>query len=78
MTVTSVTRPHERWGLGGGIVSTGTVASSVTRLVARGALGALMGVFTPEQAIDPDVLFAELAPRGCTVAVSTEPLEIAS
>ena len=65
VTVTALTRPHERWGLGGGIVSTGTVASSTARLLARGALGPLSGVLAPERAIRADALFAELEDRGC-------------
>lgn len=69
VTVTAVTRPHQRWGLGGGIVSTGTVASSTARLLARGALGPLSGVLAPEQAIDADALFAELEERGCSFDV---------
>jgi saccharopine dehydrogenase (NAD+, L-lysine-forming) len=48
VTVTAITAPHERWELGGGIVSTGTVASSAARLLARGELGALSGGLPPE------------------------------
>jgi len=68
ITATALTVPHERWGLGGGVVSTGTTAAAVARLYARGRL-ATAGVLAPEQVLDPDELFAELEPRGCTIDI---------
>ncbi len=66
--VSALTVPHLGWGLGGGIVSTATPAAAAVRLLARGEIDA-RGVHPPEACIDPDNLFAELAPRGCTFAV---------
>lgn len=70
ITVTALTRPHERWGLGGGVVSTAAVAAATARLYARGALGAVAGVLPPERVLRPDALFPELEARGCTFEVA--------
>lgn len=81
VTVTAHTGPHEAWGLGGGIVSTASVAAAAVRLLARGELkGAAMpgfpptGALPPEQVLDFDALAAELEPRGCTFTVREEQL----
>jgi saccharopine dehydrogenase-like NADP-dependent oxidoreductase len=66
--VRAVTEPVERWGLGGGIVSTATPAAAAVRLLARGEI-AERGVLPPESCVDPDALFAELVSRGCRVEV---------
>ena len=66
--VRAVTRPHERWGLGGGIVSTAAPAAAAVRLLARGSIEA-RGALPPEGCIDPDEMFAELAERGATFEV---------
>jgi saccharopine dehydrogenase (NAD+, L-lysine-forming) len=72
VTITALTRPHERWGLGGGIVSTASVAAATARLYARGALGrAGVGTLAPERALSPDILFAELEARGCEFTFQT-------
>jgi saccharopine dehydrogenase-like NADP-dependent oxidoreductase len=57
-----------QWGLGGGIVSTATPAAAAVRMLARGAITE-RGVLPPEGCVDPDVLFAELEPRGCRVEI---------
>lgn len=72
VTVTALTRPHEAWGLGGGVVSTATVASATARLLARGALGPLAGVLPPERALTPELLFGELEARGTVFHLHTE------
>ena len=59
----SVTPPHERWGLGGGIVSTASPAAAAVRLLADGAIKAT-GALPAESCMDPDELFAELETRG--------------
>lgn len=59
----SVTPPHRRWGLGGGIVSTATPIAAAARLISRGLISA-QGVHPPEACIDPDLMFAELQDRG--------------
>jgi saccharopine dehydrogenase-like NADP-dependent oxidoreductase len=76
--ITALTRPHEEWGLGGGIVSTASVAAATARLYARAALppladplGPAGGVLPPERALTPELLFAELEARGCTFAITT-------
>ena len=52
-------RPVERWGLGGGVVSTAAPAAAAVRLLARGAIDA-RGALPPERCVDPDDLFPEL------------------
>ncbi len=66
--VRSVTSPHERWGLGGGIVSTASPAAAAVRLLARGQIDA-RGALPPERCIDPDQIFAELEGRGVVIEV---------
>jgi lysine 6-dehydrogenase len=66
--VRAVTRPVERWGLGGGVVSTGAPAAAAVRLIARGTLAAT-GVCAPERCVDPDDLFPELEAHGTTFEV---------
>jgi saccharopine dehydrogenase (NAD+, L-lysine-forming) len=66
--VRAVTRPVERWGLGGGIVSTGAPAAACVRLMARGTVSAT-GVHPPESCVDPDDLFPELEAHGTTFHV---------
>jgi lysine 6-dehydrogenase len=63
-TVTAITRPMERWGLGGGIVSTAAPAAAAVRLLARGRIEA-RGALPPERCIDPDDLFPQLQLRNC-------------
>jgi saccharopine dehydrogenase (NAD+, L-lysine-forming) len=71
--VTSLTPPHEEWGLGGGIVSTAAPAAATVRLLARGAIEA-RGALPPETCIDPDALFPELERRGNRIETDTEVL----
>jgi saccharopine dehydrogenase-like NADP-dependent oxidoreductase len=66
--VRAVTEPLERWGLGGGVVSTGAPAAAAVRLIARGRIDAT-GVHPPEACIEPDDLFGELERRGTTFEV---------
>jgi len=66
--VRAVTEPMQKWGIGGGIVSTATPAAAAVRLLARGTIEA-RGVMPPESCVDADALFAELEPRGCRVEV---------
>jgi lysine 6-dehydrogenase len=66
--VRAVTRPHEGWGLGGGIVSTAAPAAAAVRLLARGSI-AERGALPPEGCIDPEEMFAELERRGATFEV---------
>lgn len=79
-TITALTAPHAEWGLGGGIVSTGTTIAAVARLLARGALAdpllgmAPAGVHPPERVLPFELLAAELAPRGCVFGVHEEVL----
>ncbi|HET8592469.1 MAG TPA: hypothetical protein VFL56_02300, partial [Solirubrobacterales bacterium] len=68
LRVASVTPPHKGWGLGGGIVSTGSVAAAAVRLLARGRIDAT-GALPPELCIEPDEMFRELETRGVRVEV---------
>jgi saccharopine dehydrogenase (NAD+, L-lysine-forming) len=61
--VRCVTVPHERWGLGGGVVSTATPAAAAVRLLAGGRVEA-RGVLAPEGCLDPEEMFRELERRG--------------
>jgi lysine 6-dehydrogenase len=72
-TVTAVTSPLSRWGIGGGIVSTATPAAAAVRLLARGRIAAT-GALPPERCIDPDDLFAELEQRSCSFDVEVTAL----
>jgi saccharopine dehydrogenase-like NADP-dependent oxidoreductase len=69
VVVTSRTPPHEGWGLGGGVVSTGSVAAATARLLLRGAIDA-RGALPPERCLPPDALAVELARVGTTFAVN--------
>jgi saccharopine dehydrogenase-like NADP-dependent oxidoreductase len=69
--VRAVTRPLERWGLGGGVVSTGAPAAAAVRLLARGSISAT-GVAAPEACVDPDDLFPELEAHGTTFEVTEQ------
>jgi hypothetical protein len=69
--VSSLTKPAERWGLGGGIVSTAAPAAAVVRLFARGQLDA-RGALPPERCIDHGLLFPELEQRGTELTVTTK------
>jgi hypothetical protein len=62
------TPPHDAWGLGGGVVSTGSVAAATACLLLRGALEA-RGALPPERCLPPDALVDELARVGTTFAV---------
>jgi saccharopine dehydrogenase-like NADP-dependent oxidoreductase len=66
--VTAVTEPMERWGLGGGIVSTAAPAAAAVRLIARGRIDA-RGAMAPERCVEPDDLFPELERRNCRFRV---------
>ena len=63
--MTALTVPHEAWGLGGGIVSTASVAAATARLYASGRLPHV-GALPAERCIAPEALFEELESRGCT------------
>jgi saccharopine dehydrogenase (NAD+, L-lysine-forming) len=71
--IRAVTRSHERWGIGGGIVSTAAPAAAAVRLIARGELAA-RGAMPPELCLEPEPMFAELETRGCRF--ETEMLEV--
>jgi saccharopine dehydrogenase-like NADP-dependent oxidoreductase len=68
--VRAVTEPIERWGLGGGVVSTAAPAAAAVRLLARGSIEA-RGVASPERCIEPAEMFSELEQRGCRFEVTT-------
>ena len=74
MRVRAVTEPMERWGLGGGIVSTAAPAAAAVRLLAGGTIDA-RGVLPPESCIDPEEMFRKLEQRGCRFEV-TAPREV--
>jgi saccharopine dehydrogenase (NAD+, L-lysine-forming) len=77
VVVTALTVPDEARGLGGGIVSTASVAAATARLFARGALrDAGFGVHPPESALKPELLFAELEARGCTFTTTSQTQEV--
>lgn len=57
--------PHREWGISGGTLLVAAPPAIVARWLATGSL-ARPGVWPPEQAIEPDPFFAELAARGFT------------
>jgi len=65
------TRPLERWGIGGGVVSTGTPASAAVRLMCRGKITA-SGALPPERCVAPGDLFPELEQRGCSFEIDSK------
>ena len=67
--MTALTVPHEDWGLGGGIISTASVAAATARLYARGRLPHI-GALPPERCLEPEALFEQLEARGCTFALT--------
>jgi lysine 6-dehydrogenase len=67
--IRAVTEPMERWGLGGGVVSTAAPAAAAVRLLARGEVEA-RGVLPPEGCLRPEQMFAELEQRGCRFEVT--------
>jgi len=71
--VTAVTEPMERWGLGGGIVSTAAPAAAAVRLLARERITAT-GALPPERCVSPEDLFPELETRGCRFSVEVNAL----
>ena len=71
VSISALTPPHERWGLGGGVVSTASVAAATVRLLARGRLP-LTGVHPPERALGADELFAELERAGTIFQTTTD------
>ena len=77
VTITALTVPNEAWGLGGGIVSTASVAAAAARLFARGRIP-LVGALPPERCLEFDDLAAELEPRGCTFEITTTESEAAA
>jgi saccharopine dehydrogenase (NAD+, L-lysine-forming) len=71
ISTTALTPPHERWQLGGGVVSTASVAAATVRLLARGRLP-LAGVYPPERALPAAELVAELERAGTIFQTTTD------
>jgi hypothetical protein len=69
----AVTVPHERWGLGGGVVSTAAPAAEAARRLVRGEVDGV-GVLAPERAFPAGPFLAALAATGCTVTIEDDPL----
>jgi lysine 6-dehydrogenase len=68
VTMTALTVPNEAWGLGGGIISTASVAAATARLYAGGSIPHV-GAMPPERCLDPEALFEQLETRGCTLSL---------
>lgn len=73
----SVTPANQAWQLGGGVISTGSVAAAAVRLLARGEIKDT-GALPPERCIDPEQMFSELETRGVRFEFSEHPSEVAS
>jgi saccharopine dehydrogenase (NAD+, L-lysine-forming) len=67
--VAAVTVPHDRWGLGGGVVSTAAPAAEAAARLLRGE-ALTTGVVPPEKAFEPGPFLDALAATGCTVTVT--------
>ena len=66
MRVKAVTVPHERWGMGGEVVSTAAPAAEAARRLVRGEVAGT-GVLAPEQAFEAEPFLDDLGATGCTV-----------
>lgn len=70
-----VTVPHDRWGLGGGVVSTAAPAAEAARRLLRAdVLPGAVGVLAPERAFEALGFLRSLAATGCTVTIDGVPL----
>jgi lysine 6-dehydrogenase len=67
VSVRALTRPYG--GVGGSINSTAAPVAAAVRLLARGSVH-VRGVLAPERCLDPDEVFAELEPRGCSFTLA--------
>jgi lysine 6-dehydrogenase len=65
----AVTVPHERWGFGGGVVSTAAPAAEAARRLLRGEVNGV-GVLPPERAFAAESFLDALAATGCTVTIA--------
>ncbi len=63
--------PHERWGISGSKLMVGSPPAVVARWLADGRLRK-PGVWAPEQAVDGEAFFADLAKRGIGSSLSRE------
>ena len=61
--------PYAEWGVSGGTLLVAVAPAIVARWLASGRLGR-PGVWAPEQAIEPEPFFAELAARGFTTTLT--------
>ena len=61
--------PHPGWGVSGGTLLVASAPAIVARWLASGRLGR-PGVWPPEQAVEPEPFFAELARRGFTTTLT--------
>jgi len=61
--------PNPEWGVSGGTLLVAAAPAIVARWLASGRLGR-PGVWAPEQAIEPEPFFAELARRGFTTTLT--------
>ncbi|HEV7459737.1 MAG TPA: saccharopine dehydrogenase NADP-binding domain-containing protein [Solirubrobacteraceae bacterium] len=68
VAMTALTVPNEAWGLGGGIISTASVAAATARLYAGGRMPHV-GAMPPERCLEPEALFEQLESRGCTFSL---------
>ncbi len=62
--------PHERWGISGGKLMVASPPAIVARWLADGRLRR-PGVWAPEQVVDGDLFFAELAKRGIGTSIES-------
>ena len=76
VTVTALTVPHERWGLGGGIVSTRLGRHGGRPPLRSGAHPQGRGAPPPESCLPFEKLAAELEPRGATFQTRSPKREV--
>jgi hypothetical protein len=63
-----VTVPHERWGIGGGVIATAAPAAEAAARLLHGDVPAT-GVLAPERAFAAEGFLDALAATGCTITV---------
>ena len=66
VTVDAISRPNEKWNIGGGKMGTGTPASIIAQWLTSGIMKA-RGALPPESCIEPTSFFRELERRGMSI-----------
>ncbi len=66
VTVDAISRPNEKWNIGGGTIGAGTPPSIIAQSLASGTMKE-RGALPPESCIEPIPFFGELKKRGISI-----------